>query len=240
MDEENKQWGAEPFANPGWWKLSLVTDEEKLDGGCHVDRMDREECPEFIPCQPKGACLGENTCLEGYEFLMALCKEEIVDESFVAGNDYFTTNKTCSSDSQCNPTGGACSLNNPEFCVECVEGSCACQPHERCSMCTVSTHFREAGVCVECPEFNLWMLLGVACGVIAGGMFLLFIIKSGVSIVVMSIAVDYFQVLAMFRRSHVAWPEELLILFRYLSVFNLNLDLVAPEVSCTFTQHILG
>ena len=228
---EEKQWGGEPVSKPGWWKVALVTEEEKEEGGCHPDRMHRGECPEFLPCQPKGACVGENTCLEGYQHLKLLCETK---HEKLSDNPQWEVklNETCSTDSECNGSGGGCSLANPELCMACIEERCQCQPHDRCSMCTVSTHFREAGVCAECPKFNPLMLLGIAAGVVAAGMGLLFITRSGVSVVVMSIAVDYFQVLAMFRRSHVSWPEELLVLFRYLSVFNLNLDLVAPEVRC--------
>lgn len=45
----------------------------------------------------------------------------------------------------------------------------------------------------------------------------------------LSIGVDYFQVLAIFRRSKVSWPDEIREIFRILSLFNFNLDITAPE-----------
>lgn len=44
-----------------------------------------------------------------------------------------------------------------------------------------------------------------------------------------SVGVDYFQVLAIFANAKVAWPPQIKELFRLLSAFNLNLEIVAPE-----------
>ena len=44
-----------------------------------------------------------------------------------------------------------------------------------------------------------------------------------------SIGVDYFQVLAMFRNADIRWPVYLIQLFNFLDFFNLNIDIVAPE-----------
>lgn len=40
---------------------------------------------------------------------------------------------------------------------------------------------------------------------------------------------DYFQVLAIFSQSKVQWPPEVKQLYRLLSAFNLNIEIVAPE-----------
>jgi len=47
--------------------------------------------------------------------------------------------------------------------------------------------------------------------------------------------VDYFQVLAMFARAKFDWPPQLVVLFRYLSIFNFNVELTAPECSFDVT-----
>lgn len=55
--------------------------------------------------------------------------------------------------------------------------------------------------------------------------------RKNVNLAFVSIAVDYFQILAMFANSRVAWPAAMLELFHMLSVFNLSIDITAPE--CT-------
>lgn len=49
-----------------------------------------------------------------------------------------------------------------------------------------------------------------------------------VNIAFVSIGVDYFQVISMFANSHVTWPEAIKQLFYILSVFNFNLEIMAP------------
>lgn len=44
-----------------------------------------------------------------------------------------------------------------------------------------------------------------------------------------SIGWDYFQVLALFADADIRWPEPLPTLFRMLSFFNIDIDVVAPE-----------
>jgi heme/copper-type cytochrome/quinol oxidase subunit 2 len=49
-----------------------------------------------------------------------------------------------------------------------------------------------------------------------------------------SIGVDYMQVLAIFARSKVQWPPFIREMFRWMSMFNLNIDITAPE--CTIPE----
>ncbi len=44
-----------------------------------------------------------------------------------------------------------------------------------------------------------------------------------------AVAVDYFQVVAMFAQTNIQWPAAVKTLFSIMSAFNLNLDLIAPE-----------
>ena len=44
-----------------------------------------------------------------------------------------------------------------------------------------------------------------------------------------AIGVDFFQVLAVFGNAKVQWPQQIKDLFRLLSAFNLNIEIVAPE-----------
>ena len=33
---------------------------------CHADRWSRATCPYMVPCDPPGACIGDNMCAPGY------------------------------------------------------------------------------------------------------------------------------------------------------------------------------
>ena len=100
---------------------------------------------------------------------------------------------------------------------------------DRCGECVPGEFFRLGGECVRCPD-NAWvvvaMFVGVAVLLALGGYVLS---RKAVHLAFLSIGVDYFQVLAMFRQSRVAWPALLKDIFHYMSAFNLNLDIAAPE-----------
>jgi hypothetical protein len=55
--------------------------------------------------------------------------------------------------------------------------------------------------------------------------------KKAVNLALVSIGVDYFQVLSMFARSKIVWPGFIKDLFNILSVFNFNIEITAPECS---------
>jgi hypothetical protein len=56
-----------------------------------------------------------------------------------------------------------------------------------------------------------------------------FLAQKGVNIAVVSIGIDFFQVLAIFAASGVKWPPIVKELLHILSAFNLNIEIVAPE-----------
>lgn len=224
----------EPFAQPAWWSAPVATGSDEAADLCHPERMEREACPYFLPCSPPQACLGNNTCEVGYEHFLHQCTE-IMERRHADG-------ETCTSDDDCNPPGGGgCTSLHPEYCSKCVAvpvtvnstatfvKQCMCSAAERCSLCTANEYFRDAGECVVCPdnvELLIAMFIAAAiCACIAG----YFLNQKAVNMAFLSIGVDYFQILAIFRRSKVSWPPELLEIFRLLSVFNFNLDITAPE-----------
>ena len=108
---------------------------------------------------------------------------------------------------------------------------------ERCSECTVGTHYRLAGECVECPdnpELIVAGFLAAALLMCVGGYALN---RKKVNLAFLSIGVDYFQVLAIFATSKVDWPPALQKLFQAMSAFNLNLEIAAPECSIPDVQY---
>lgn len=54
-------WEAEPRSEPGWWIIN-ATDKSR----CHAKRQHRTYCNDVVPCEPKYACVGNNTCAMGY------------------------------------------------------------------------------------------------------------------------------------------------------------------------------
>ena len=102
----------------------------------------------------------------------------------------------------------------------------------RCGECNPSSHFRLEGVCEPCPK-QPWLIPLVMCGIaIFGGLAMYILTKKAVSLAIISIGIDYFQVLSTFRKSKVAWPEEIKWLLRQMQWFNFDIDMTGPE--CAF------
>ena len=133
--------------------------------------------PLNIRCEPRFACLGNNTCAEGY-------------------------NKT------------------------------------RCLECSDQFH-RLNGECVSCPEQPWLPVALLLVAIITVVLISYFLTRKGVSLGLLSIGVDYFQVLSMFGSARVAWPPAVLNAFSMISAFNLNLEIIAPEcwnIQVTYAQ----
>eukprot|EP00937_MAST-01D_sp_MAST-1D-sp2_P000675 g675.t1 len=134
--------------------------------------------------------------------------------------------------------------NRPEGYGECYY-FVPCEPKESClglNFCEVGYagmrctdcakgYFRRTGECVPCPDCPLCIVLlfigvGVVCGT-AGYI----LSRKNIELGIVAIGVDYFQVLSMLARTKVAWPKAVVELYYWLSAFNLNLELLAPECS---------
>mmetsp|Transcript_22541 Transcript_22541/g.46821 ORF Transcript_22541/g.46821 Transcript_22541/m.46821 type:complete len:4475 (+) Transcript_22541:277-13701(+) len=99
---------------------------------------------------------------------------------------------------------------------------------ERCSDCNIG-YFKLNGQCAECPDKPWVIALGI---IIVGGTAAYIgskLDKNQVNLGIITIGVDYFQVIAIFSSANVDWPQELTDLWNMLSAFNLNIDLAAPE-----------
>lgn len=110
----------------------------------------------------------------------------------------------------------------------CATGYTSLPPMYRCASCDKG-FFKRAGVCVRCPDSPAALFvgfIGVVMLIACAGYLLN---KRQVNIAVASIAIDYFQVLAIFAQARVAWPPAVRELLHVLSAFNLNIEIVAPE-----------
>jgi hypothetical protein len=99
----------------------------------------------------------------------------------------------------------------------------------RCSECVKGKYYRINGECEKCPDqpWLIFVLFFLAAVFACFGAWMLN--SRQVNVAFIAIGIDYFQVLAMFARARVRWPPLLKGIFRWLSAFNLNIELAAPE-----------
>ena len=210
------------------------------------DLVLRETCPVFLKCEPPGACEKFNTCSDGYQYTLKVCEDVRnatgYDNSCNITRDAYT-GEFVGVDADCmgnTPEGQTCTSANPEECSKCSViynddpsilpvGQCECSVPNRCSICSVNTHFRLNNECVECPEsvetLIVFFILG-AIGVVVAGYILS---QKKFNLAFISIGVDYFQVLALFASSKVPWPDSILQVFNVFSIFNFNIDILGIE-----------
>ena len=95
---------------------------------------------------------------------------------------------------------------------------------------TVTKGFRrQDNECVRCPD-EPWLVVALFCVVILIACMAAYILnKKKFNLSFVSIGVDYFQVLSLFRNAKTKWPPQLLYFFRLLSIFMIDVDIAAPE-----------
>ena len=123
---------------------------------------------------------------------------------------------------QCTNTA-ACLGNNL-----CAYGYASKPPLWACSYCDTG-FYESAGSCIKCPDSPYALIIGFCLLVVVAGCIGYFMNQKGVNIAVVSIGLDFFQVLAIFATAGVKWPPVILQLFQVLSAFNLNIQIVAPD-----------
>jgi hypothetical protein len=125
---------------------------------------------------------------------------------------------------------GAGGQNNSYYVNSGVpKGVCTCQPSTRCALCTIQTYYRLNNQCTVCPA-NVALLISVFfIGAFVACAAAYYLSKRKVNLAFMAIAVDYFQVLAVFANTDIVWPAGILAIFQFLSLFNFNIDIAAPE-----------
>merc|ERR1711968_303033 len=99
---------------------------------------------------------------------------------------------------------------------------------KKCNKCDQGS-FRIDGYCVSCPSDPVLMLVMFLVGALAAAAVFAVISVLKINVGVISIGIDYFQVLSMFGTKKIPWPKSMVVLFDYLSAFSFNLDLAAPD-----------
>ena len=151
-----------------------------------------------MPCVPKTACAGDNTCSTGY------------------------TGDKCS---QC------CDVSQQEITVDGVE--------VRNPDCVgVEKHFRKNGRCEPCPGNRVLLFALMGTGALVAGALAYELRRKRVSVAIVAIGVDYFQVLSVFADTNADWPKSIEAVFNFLSTFSFNLNVAAPECTMSITYEM--
>lgn len=214
------------------------------------DLIMRDTCFNFAGCVPSEACIGNNDCELGYEYQRKKCRAwESSEQRGKPNSGKGIGQYVCETNADCRtrsglpdrPLGRECGFTNPEDCSVCKKektangtlvGHCECAPPTRCSLCTFREYYRTDDACEPCPEQPglIFALFGIA---IVGALVGSYVLNSyNFNMAFISIGIDYFQVLALFSRAKIEWPDALKSLLKMFTIFNFNIDVTAPE--CLF------
>ena len=111
---------------------------------------------------------------------------------------------------------------------QCATGYASRPPLYRCASCD-ENYFRRAGLCVRCPDAPWVLVLVFVLLAMTAAAFAYWLNKQDINLALVSVGVDYFQVLALFASARVPWPGFLREFFVVLSAFSFNLDIATPE-----------
>jgi hypothetical protein len=110
----------------------------------------------------------------------------------------------------------------------CQEPVSSIPDYGRCAYCA-NRFYRVNGECIKCPD-SPWATVVVFLVIALLAMFTAHQLNNkNINLALISIGTDWAQVVAMFARTRIAWPQLVKDLFLLLSAFNFNLELIAPE-----------
>lgn len=173
---------------------------EVIEGFWHDPRTTSALTP-VLPCQPADACVG------GALFGNSTARCSLLWLEAAGGGG--------SSDPGCAP------LDASVLCAQGYAGA-------RCSSC-VKGFYRLNGACARCSPQHGLVVGGMVAGVVAAGVLLVVVIRSGMSLAPLTIGMDYFQVLARVASVRARWSGRAVSLLRWSSAFELDVELLAPE-----------
>jgi hypothetical protein len=110
----------------------------------------------------------------------------------------------------------------------CQEPVSSIPDYGRCAYCA-NRFYRVNGECIKCPD-SPWATVVVFLVIALLAMFTAHQLNNkNINLALISIGTDWAQIVAMFARTRIAWPQLVKDLFLLLSAFNFNLELIAPE-----------
>ncbi|KAG2392729.1 hypothetical protein C9374_011454 [Naegleria lovaniensis] len=106
----------------------------------------------------------------------------------------------------------------------------------KCVSCVPGLYFKSGDVCQQCNEdIQLRFLIVVAVILVLAVLFFKFAQLKVSHLSSISIAVSYFQIIAVFTVYNFEWPQSLQQAFDTLKFFNLNLNIFVPECVAIIT-----
>jgi hypothetical protein len=125
---------------------------------------------------------------------------------------------------RCDPPG-ACVGNN--FCG--VGYASTERYNYRCNDCAKGYYRRNNGNCDECPQDVALLIVVFVMVVIVASILAYYLASKNIALFLPTVALDYFQILALFANSRATWPPFISDLLDFFSAFLLDLNITAPE-----------
>eukprot|EP00520_Triparma_pacifica_P008947 CAMPEP_0118663976 /NCGR_PEP_ID=MMETSP0785-20121206/17747_1 /TAXON_ID=91992 /ORGANISM="Bolidomonas pacifica, Strain CCMP 1866" /LENGTH=4925 /DNA_ID=CAMNT_0006557813 /DNA_START=422 /DNA_END=15195 /DNA_ORIENTATION=+ len=219
---------------------------DKVQNCTVISREDEycRPCPGGSTCEVNTQFNEEPVAQEGYWRLDVLASPEACGEDYNERNHRTTCydvvpcnpSTACEGENKCNYgyTGVKC-----DFCCDMMHRYITDHfgrkiPNPECTHEDGSwvKYFRQYGECAPCPS-NPWMIVALLVGGLSVFGTIAYIMKKKhVSLGIFSIAVDYLQILTLLSATKTPWPRVILDLYTWLSAFNFNINITAPE--CAF------
>ena len=220
--------GAHPVPLDGWYIYTGSYEagvETVVEVGGSSEFVDGVSV--FVPCSPPEACLGgfNASCGEGYTGYVSSWNN--VD---AISNMPMLMTKTRNYPHQPPPLV----FFSSSFLLLFLR-------RFRCGECTIGTHYRLGGSCVDCPLTNwrtiVLTIITILLPIVFAVLFLRAVSKSfrtGAG----AIAVDFLQTAALSASFALNWPAAMVNFWNTLSSFNLNFDLLGTECTLSLSFRI--
>ncbi len=108
-------------------------------------------------------------------------------------------------------------------CLKCTGKGLSCIPY-----------YKLQNVCTKCPDNAILFLIGYILGGLTFVGLGIWLVTKIPSLAVISVGLDYFQILAVFSAFDVEWPSEVEKTFSAMSIFYANIEAASPECSVEF------
>lgn len=121
----------------------------------------------------------------------------------------------------------------PEACIGenfCAPGYISVSPTFACAACA-KDFYKRSNVCVKCPDVAPLLMAGYAVLVLLHVAAAWWITRKGIHVGMVSLGMDFLQIVAMLAYSKVSWNNRIRDMFHVFSAWYLNVEIVAPE--CT-------